>query len=108
MGLAGPPPKKCTDLPPGSQCFAWRYKRRNGEYVFSETRIRLRLDHETVRRALCALKDRALFQWVAEYAARFFPATLNNQDTLHATTSMRAGRQNSARANPAPERHGAS
>jgi hypothetical protein len=108
MGLAGPATQKMYRSAARIKCFAWRYKRRNGEYMFSETRIRLRLDHETVRRALCALKDRALFQWVAEYAARFFPATLNNRDTLHATTSMRAGRQNSARANPAPERHGAS
>ena len=37
-GLAGPPPKG-TDPPSGTQCFAWRYKRRDGEYMFSETRV---------------------------------------------------------------------
>jgi nicotinamide-nucleotide amidase len=37
-GLAGPPPEG-TDLAPGTQCFAWRYKRRDGEHMFSETRV---------------------------------------------------------------------
>ncbi|CAH2925665.1 MAG: Nicotinamide-nucleotide amidase (EC [uncultured Paraburkholderia sp.] len=37
-GIAGPPPQG-KDLAPGTQCFAWRYRRRDGEYMFSETRV---------------------------------------------------------------------
>ena len=48
-GLAGPPPGG-TDLPPGTQCFAWRYKSRDGEYMFSETRA-FDGDRTTIRRS---------------------------------------------------------
>ncbi|MGN8137736.1 CinA family protein [Paraburkholderia sp. 22099] len=37
-GLAGPPPDG-SDLAPGTQCFAWRYKQRERQYAFSETRV---------------------------------------------------------------------
>ena len=37
-GIAGPPPQG-EDLAPGTQCFAWRYRRRDGEFMFSETRV---------------------------------------------------------------------
>ena len=54
-GLAGPPPEG-TDLPAGTQCFAWRYKRRDGEFMFAETRV-FDGDRTTIRRnaALYAL-----------------------------------------------------
>lgn len=37
-GLAGLPPKG-SDLAPGTQCFAWLYQQRYGEFMFSETRV---------------------------------------------------------------------
>lgn len=47
-GLAGPPPAG-SNLAPGTQCFAWHYRRRNGDFMFSETRI-FRGDRAAIRR----------------------------------------------------------
>jgi PncC family amidohydrolase len=54
-GLAGPPPTG-SDLAPGTQCFAWHYRQRSGDFMFSETRI-FSGDRATIRRnaALYAL-----------------------------------------------------
>jgi len=37
-GLAGPPPDG-TNIPSGTQCFAWSFAERDGRYTFSETRV---------------------------------------------------------------------